>query len=46
MNRGWWLPGGGVSAGETFDFAAHRECWEEAGVKIKLKGIISIDYIL
>ena len=45
-NRGWWIPGGAVDEGETFNIAAHRECWEEAGVKIKLLGIISIDYIL
>ena len=32
-DRGWWIPGGAVDAGETFDVAAHRECMEEAGVE-------------
>lgn len=27
--RGWWLPAGGVEAGETFEAAAHRETREE-----------------
>ena len=31
-NRGWWIPGGAVDAGETFRTAAMRECIEEAGV--------------
>ena len=45
-NRGWWIPGGAVDAGETFKKAAHRECIEEAGVKIDLKGILAIDHFL
>ena len=45
-NRGWWIPGGAVDAGETFAVAAHRECLEEAGVKINLMGIIKIDHYL
>ena len=44
-NRGWWIPGGGVENDENFVIAAHRECKEETGVEIKIKGIISIDYI-
>ena len=43
-DRGWWIPGGAVDDGETFIMGAHRECFEEAGVEIKLKGIISMDY--
>ena len=31
-NRGWWIPGGAVDAGGSFQIAAHRECMEEAGV--------------
>lgn len=42
-NRGWWIAGGGVEASETFKAAAVREAWEEAGVKIKLKGILKIE---
>ena len=45
-NRGWWIPGGAVDAGETFAMAAHRECMEEAGIEIDLKGIIKIDHLL
>ena len=45
-DRGWWIPGGAVDAGESFKVAAHRECMEEAGVPIILKGILAIDHFL
>ncbi len=45
-DRGWWIPGGAVDAGETFAAAALRECMEEAGVDIVLKGIIKMDHVL
>ena len=41
--KGWWLPGGGVDAGELPDQAAKRECIEEAGMKIEIKGMLSIE---
>ena len=45
-NRGWWIPAGGVDAGESFREAAHRECMEEAGIEIELKGILKMDHCL
>ena len=29
---GWWLPGGGVDRGESFEDGGRRECVEEANV--------------
>jgi 8-oxo-dGTP pyrophosphatase MutT (NUDIX family) len=41
--RGWWLPGGKVDPPEDFFTAAKRECKEEAGIDVELKGIIRIE---
>jgi 8-oxo-dGTP pyrophosphatase MutT (NUDIX family) len=43
-NRGWWLPAGLVDPGEDFSQAAHRECLEEALIRIKLKGILRVEH--
>lgn len=43
QDRGWWLPGGGVDAGQTFAEAAVREAEEEAGVKCELTGVLRIE---
>ncbi|CAG9335418.1 unnamed protein product [Blepharisma stoltei] len=43
-NRGWWLPAGLVDPGETFVDAAHRECLEESGIRIELKGILRVEH--
>ena len=43
-NRGWWIPGGAVDYGESFKKAALRECKEEAGIDVDLKGILKVDH--
>ena len=45
-DRGWWIPGGAVDAGESFYEAAVRECWEEASVKIAIKGVLRVEHSL
>ncbi|KAJ3102249.1 hypothetical protein HDU97_000685 [Phlyctochytrium planicorne] len=42
--QGWWLPGGGVDMGEDLVKAAERETFEEAGVKITVKGVLRLEY--
>ena len=42
--RGWWLPGGGVDAGQTLQEAAVREAKEEAGLDVVLTGVLRIDH--
>eukprot|EP01091_Cochliopodium_minus_P004928 TRINITY_DN14835_c0_g1_i1.p1 TRINITY_DN14835_c0_g1~~TRINITY_DN14835_c0_g1_i1.p1 ORF type:complete len:160 (-),score=47.58 TRINITY_DN14835_c0_g1_i1:54-533(-) len=41
-NRGYWLPGGRVEGTETFDEAAIRETKEEAGIDVKLLGVLRV----
>jgi len=43
-NRGWWIPAGAVDWGEDFMTAAKRECQEEAGIDVDLKGVIKVDH--
>ena len=43
-NRGWWIPGGAVDYGQSFTEAAHRECIEEAGIDVDLKGVLKVDH--
>ncbi|EQC27492.1 hypothetical protein SDRG_14695 [Saprolegnia diclina VS20] len=43
-NRLWWLPAGRVETGETFPAAAVRETREEAGIDIRLIGILRVEH--
>lgn len=40
----WYLPGGRVEAGESFTDAAVRETLEEAGIPIRVTGVIRIEH--
>jgi phosphatase NudJ len=40
----WYLPGGRVEAGESFITAAVRETLEEAGVLIRVTGVVRIEH--
>lgn len=43
-DRGWWIPGGKVDPPEDIKLAAVRECKEEGGIDVELKGILKIIY--
>ena len=43
-SMGFWLPGGRVEVGEQLDKAAERETLEEAGVRVKITGILKIEF--
>jgi phosphatase NudJ len=42
----WYVPAGGVEAGETIAEAAHREVMEEAGATVRLTGLLRVEQSL
>ncbi|GFR45555.1 hypothetical protein Agub_g6949, partial [Astrephomene gubernaculifera] len=44
--QGFWVPGGGTDPGESLRNSAIRECMEEAGVEVELKGLVELVYTL
>src|SRR5262245_12738980 len=43
-NQPWYLPAGRVEPGESFAEAAVRETLEEAGIPIRLTGVIRVEH--
>ncbi|KAG2422965.1 hypothetical protein HXX76_015636 [Chlamydomonas incerta] len=41
--EGYWVPGGGVDPGESLVGGVVREAWEEAGARIKVTGILTLE---
>ena len=41
-SQGFWLPAGGLDPGEGLVQCAVRECLEEAGVRVKIKGLLQV----
>jgi 8-oxo-dGTP pyrophosphatase MutT (NUDIX family) len=41
---GWYLPAGRVDLGETFSTGATREALEEAGIPVKLEGLLRFEH--
>ena len=39
----YWLPGGGIDAGEFPKSAAERECVEEVGIRVNITGILRVE---
>lgn len=45
-DKGWWLPAGHVDPNETFAQAAYREALEEAGIGLRLEGVLRVEHRL
>ena len=41
-NGQWCLPGGGMESGESVSDACEREVWEETGLRIRVKRLVSV----
>ena len=41
-SQGFWLPAGGLDEGESLRQCAARECLEEAGVCVEIKGLLQV----
>ncbi|PNW83330.1 hypothetical protein CHLRE_05g247850v5 [Chlamydomonas reinhardtii] len=44
-NQGFWVPGGATDVGESLRAGAVRECLEEAGVQVELRGLADIAHL-
>ena len=44
QDRSWYLPAGQVEPGEILEAAAQRETREEAGLAIKLDGVVRVEH--
>eukprot|EP00195_Chlamydomonas_chlamydogama_P012463 CAMPEP_0202914146 /NCGR_PEP_ID=MMETSP1392-20130828/62375_1 /ASSEMBLY_ACC=CAM_ASM_000868 /TAXON_ID=225041 /ORGANISM="Chlamydomonas chlamydogama, Strain SAG 11-48b" /LENGTH=371 /DNA_ID=CAMNT_0049605681 /DNA_START=239 /DNA_END=1354 /DNA_ORIENTATION=+ len=42
--QGFWVPGGGLDEGESLRQGALRECMEEAGIEVELRGVLQVEY--
>ena len=40
--QGFWLPAGGLDDGETLQECGLRECAEEAGLGVELRGLLQV----
>lgn len=40
----WYLPAGRIEHGERFEEGALREVFEEAGLKVKLRGLLKVQF--
>jgi hypothetical protein len=45
-DKGWWLPAGHVDPNERFAQAAYREALEEAGIGVRLEGVLRVEHRL